>query len=117
MQFGQFLGRVAGFGARALPAVQRFGNTAGEYLHKGSMIGSRVAKLARYSLDAIERSNLGRIPGVGELAGVGRDATNFIDMASRAAGRVGDVASRVGQSKELRRLTTHFERTANLQSG
>ncbi|KAJ1637245.1 hypothetical protein T492DRAFT_834612 [Pavlovales sp. CCMP2436] len=94
MQFGRFLGRVAGFGARALPAVQRFGNTAGAYLHKGSMIGSRVAKLARSGLDAIERSDIGHIPGVGELIGVGRDATNVLDMASRAAGRAGDVASR-----------------------
>ncbi|KAJ1640490.1 hypothetical protein T492DRAFT_832015 [Pavlovales sp. CCMP2436] len=116
MQFGRFLGRVAGFGARALPAVQRFGNTAGEYLHKGSMIGARAAKLARSGLDAIERSDLGRVPGVGELIGVGRDATNVLDMASRAAGRAGDVASRVVQSKELRGLTTQFERTSNSQS-
>ncbi|KAJ1625120.1 hypothetical protein T492DRAFT_844221 [Pavlovales sp. CCMP2436] len=99
MQCGRFLGRVAGFGAWALPAVQRFGNTVGEYLHKGSMIGARVAKVARSGLDEIERSDLGRVPGVGELIGVGRDATNVLDMASRAAGRAGDVASRVEQSK------------------
>ncbi|KAJ1629394.1 hypothetical protein T492DRAFT_1118176 [Pavlovales sp. CCMP2436] len=79
--------RVAGFGARALPVVQRFGNAAGEYLYKGSAIGARVAKLARSGLDAIEKSDLGRIPGVGELVGFGRDVTNFIDMASRPAGR------------------------------
>ncbi|KAJ1621507.1 hypothetical protein T492DRAFT_847007 [Pavlovales sp. CCMP2436] len=100
MQFGRFLGRVAGFGARALPVVQRFGNAAGDYLHKESAIGARVAKLARSGLDAIEKSELGRIPGVGELVGVGRDATNF-----------------VGQSNELRGLTSQFERTANSRSG
>ncbi|KAJ1618441.1 hypothetical protein T492DRAFT_849342 [Pavlovales sp. CCMP2436] len=117
MQFERFIGRVAGFGAQALPAVQRFGNAAGEYLQRGSAIGARVAKLARSGFDAIERSDLGRIPGVGELVGVGRDATNFIDMASRTAGRIDDVASRVGQSRELRGLTAQFERTANSQSG
>ncbi|KAJ1635294.1 hypothetical protein T492DRAFT_836211 [Pavlovales sp. CCMP2436] len=95
MQFGRFLGRVAGFGARALPAVQCFGNTAGNFLHKGSAIGTRVAKLARSGLDALEKSELGRILGVGELIGVGRDASNFVDMASRAANRVGDLASNV----------------------
>ncbi|KAJ1635295.1 hypothetical protein T492DRAFT_836212 [Pavlovales sp. CCMP2436] len=90
-------------------AVQRFGNAVGQFLHKGSAIGSRVAKLARSGLDAIERSELGRIRGVGELVGVGRNATNFVDMASRAANRVGDVASSVGRSKELRGLTTRMK--------
>ncbi|KAJ1639111.1 hypothetical protein T492DRAFT_833140 [Pavlovales sp. CCMP2436] len=108
-------GRVAGFGARALPVVQRFGNAAGDFLHKGSAIGNRVAKLARSGLNALEKSELGRIPGVGELIGVGRDASNFVDMASRAANRVGDFASNVGQSRDLRGLTSQFERTANTQ--
>ncbi|KAJ1637924.1 hypothetical protein T492DRAFT_834082 [Pavlovales sp. CCMP2436] len=112
MQFGRFIKRAVGFGAKAIPAVQRFGTFAGNILHRGSKIGSQVAQLARTGLNALEKSDLAKIPGVGEFIGVGRDASNFVDGASRVANRIGDVASNVGQSQGLRSLTSQFEKAS-----
>ncbi|KAJ1621176.1 hypothetical protein T492DRAFT_847238 [Pavlovales sp. CCMP2436] len=112
MQFGRFVKHAAGFGARAVPAIQRFGTFAGNILHRGSGIGSKVAQIARSGLNALEKSELSKIPGVGEFIGLGKDASNFIDGASRVAGRIGDVASNVGQSQGLRSLTSQFEKAS-----
>ncbi|KAJ1623126.1 hypothetical protein T492DRAFT_845779 [Pavlovales sp. CCMP2436] len=105
MQFGLFLGRVARFGSRAILAIQKFGRQGGTFLNTAAKVASRVAKTARSGLTALEKSELGRIPWADELIGLGRDATNVLDVAARFAGRAGNFAAGVGQSKELRGLT------------
>jgi hypothetical protein len=113
MMFGRLGGRIAAFGARAVPAIQKFGLNAGRTLHTGGGIGHMVAQVAKLGLNRLQNNPaLQRVPGMGEFLGAARDAANLVDTVAMGASRVGDVAEAVGSSKALSGLTTRFEKAA-----
>lgn len=115
--FGRIRTGLAGFGARVIPRVQQFGRALGRELHTGGLIGHTLASLARHGLNRLQNNPVvGRVPGLGEFMGAARDAANFVDMVSQGASKVGDVAEVVGNSNQLRGLTTRFEKAAARRS-
>ncbi|KAJ1640652.1 hypothetical protein T492DRAFT_831923 [Pavlovales sp. CCMP2436] len=114
MNWGRFGRQAARWGSNALPKLQRFGMQSGRFLHNAAEVASRVANTARTGINAIQNnSELSRIPGLNEALGIGRDIVGGLSTAAQVAGRLGNFASQVGESKELRGLTNRFERAAN----
>ncbi|KAJ1616601.1 hypothetical protein T492DRAFT_850710 [Pavlovales sp. CCMP2436] len=109
MQFGRFLGRVARFGSRAIPAIQKFGRQGGTFLNTAAEVASRVAKTAWSGLSALENSELGCIPGAGELIGLSRNATNALDVAAHIAGRAGNFAAGVALVQRISMEAYRYE--------
>ncbi|KAJ1618658.1 hypothetical protein T492DRAFT_849168 [Pavlovales sp. CCMP2436] len=113
MNWGRFGRQAARWGSNALPKLQRFGMQSGRFLHNAADIASRVANSARTGLNAIQNSELSNVPGINEALGFGRELADGLSSAAQVAGRLGNFASQVGGSKELRGLTSRFERAAN----